>query len=100
MSKTLVVFLLFNLTFFTIHPDLNRQYGDFSRHVKNAIFALKAPYQVKKIDSARDRNHPLHINGLEVLPASTLLRRLCIELETLVNAPEISVAICAEPDIK
>ena len=66
MSKTLVVFLLFNLTFFTIHPDLNRQYGDFSQHVKNAIFALKAPYQVKKIDSARDRNHPLHINGLEV----------------------------------
>ena len=66
MSKTLVVFLLFNLTFFTIHPDLNRQYGDFSQHVKNAIFAFKAPYQVKKIDSARDRNHPLHINGLEV----------------------------------
>ena len=66
MSKTLVVFLLFNLTFFTIHPDLNRQYGDFSQHVKNAIFAFKAPYQVKKIDSARDSNHPLHINGLEV----------------------------------
>ena len=49
MLKTLVVFLLFNLTFFTIHPDLNRQYGDFSQHVKNAIFALKAPYQVKTI---------------------------------------------------
>jgi TPR repeat protein len=57
--------LLFNLTFFTIHPDLKRQNGDFSQHVKNAIFTLKDPYQVKKIGTARDRNRPIHVNGLE-----------------------------------
>ncbi|MDG1257029.1 MAG: hypothetical protein P8O08_06380 [Paracoccaceae bacterium] len=65
MSKTLVVFLLFNLTSFTIHPDLKRQHGDFSQYVKNHTFNLKALYQVKKTDTARDRNRPIFVNGLK-----------------------------------
>ena len=65
MSKTLVVFLLFNLTYFTIHPDLKRQHGDFSQYVKNGTFNLKALYLVKKTDTARDRNRPIHVNGLK-----------------------------------
>ena len=69
MSRTLVFFLLFNLTFFTIHPDLKRQPGGFSQHVKNAIFTLKAPYLVKKTDNTGDRNRPIHVNSLEA-PAS------------------------------
>ena len=65
MSKNLVVFLLFNLTYFTIHPDLKRQNGDFSQYVKNDTFDLRALYQVKKTDIARDRNRPIHVNGLK-----------------------------------
>ena len=47
-------FLLFNLTYCTIHPDLKRQHGDFSQHFKNDTFYLKALYQVKNINTTND----------------------------------------------
>ena len=56
MSKTLVVLLLFNLTSFTIHPDLKRQQSNFSKNVKNDSFTLKAPYQAKNINTTRDND--------------------------------------------
>ena len=54
ISKTLVVFLLFNLTYFAIRPDLKRQHGDFSQYVKNDSFNLKALYQVENINTTND----------------------------------------------
>ena len=54
MTKNLVFFLLFNLTYFAIHPDLKRQYGDFSQYVKNDSFNLKALYQVENINITND----------------------------------------------
>ena len=55
MTKNLVFFLLFNLTYFAIHPDLKRQHGDFSQYVKNDSFNLKALYQVENINTTNDR---------------------------------------------
>ena len=52
--KLLWFFLLFNLTYLAIHPDLKRQHGDFSQYVKNDSFNLKALYQVKNINATND----------------------------------------------
>ena len=54
MTKNLVFFLLFNLTYFAIYPDLKRQHGDFSQYVKNDSFNLKALYQVENINTTND----------------------------------------------
>ena len=56
ISKTLVVFLLFNLNHFTIHPDLKRQQGNFAKDVKNDNITLKALYQAKNINTTRDND--------------------------------------------
>lgn len=70
ISKTLVVFLLFNLTYFAIRPDLKRQHGDFSQYVKNDSFNLKALYQVKNINATNDSYNlkRLAFNLIHILP--------------------------------